>query len=216
MGRKRVKNRPAGRPAKRAKTSKLYSVTPVPSGMTVNMVYVQSVNINTGTGFGSEIFRLASIFDPAFSIGGHQPLGHDQWAQLYQRYRVIGADYEVHFVNCSDTNNPQIVGAFVSETSAVGFNNILEYAGGKLTLLQSNEKGRVTFRDTVDIAKFEGDLGSKYDKDYTAAFGTNPVRDIFLHVGGLNNTGGTQCIIEATIKITYKVRLYDKVDLTLS
>lgn len=33
-------------------------------------------------------YRLDSIFDPDEGGGGHQPMGHDQWAALYKRYRV--------------------------------------------------------------------------------------------------------------------------------
>jgi len=42
-------------------------------------------------------YRLNSIFDPQYSVGGHQPAFHDQWALLYQRYRVVGCTWVLRF-----------------------------------------------------------------------------------------------------------------------
>jgi len=39
--------------------------------------------------------RANSIFDPQYSVGGHQPRGHDQWALQYGQYLVHGLAYEV-------------------------------------------------------------------------------------------------------------------------
>jgi len=47
------------------------------------------------------IFRLNSMYDPEFGVGGHQPYGRDQMAAIYNRYKVWKCDVEitVHFAN---------------------------------------------------------------------------------------------------------------------
>jgi len=44
-------------------------------------------------------FRGNSVYDPYHAVGGHQPLGFDQLAALYQRYNVHGCRMELTCVN---------------------------------------------------------------------------------------------------------------------
>lgn len=46
-------------------------------------------------------FRTNSLNDPDLSGVGHQPLSHDQFALLYNRYRVYGMKYSCTFINTS-------------------------------------------------------------------------------------------------------------------
>ena len=63
-----------------------------PKTMTVKMRYVQEISIdpvvNTVT---TTQFLCNSIFDPWWTVGGHQPMGHDEYAALYSNYYVTAS-----------------------------------------------------------------------------------------------------------------------------
>lgn len=198
--------------------TRLYKTEPVPCGQTVTMSYVSSFSTTSAGGSGSVQFRLASIFDPDFTGAGHQPLGHDQWANFYQRYRVLKAEWEVQFINEAAANQAQCCGFVVTETSTgLPFFVLSEYPGSELALISSSEQTvSRKMKGSVNVSKYEGDLGAKYDKDYTAQFGANPVRDLFLNIGSFNCSGSGTVQTVGYIKIIYTVRLYDRIDLNAS
>lgn len=57
-----------------------------------------------------EMFEMRgnNINDPNFTAGGHQPLGHDQFAALYKRYRVIGSRCIVHLTSAGSTQGSML------------------------------------------------------------------------------------------------------------
>lgn len=50
----------------------------------------------------SKIFRGNSLYDPDFSLGGHQPTGFDQYTAFYTNYLVFGAKISVTLLNSDD------------------------------------------------------------------------------------------------------------------
>lgn len=77
------------------------------------MKYVEFI-AHSGANWVISTFQT-SAFDPKADLGGHQPFGFDQWAQFYERYKVMGIAYCVRFVNSS---TQRIVGAcFTDETN---------------------------------------------------------------------------------------------------
>jgi len=43
-------------------------------------------------------FAANGLFDPNIQVGGHQPLGFDQWALYYNHYVVLGSKITVRFI----------------------------------------------------------------------------------------------------------------------
>lgn len=63
-----------------------------PNAKTVALRYVQSFSLNPGSGVvAGQVFRMNNLFDPDYSGGGHQPMFYDNYAALYQKYRVNSA-----------------------------------------------------------------------------------------------------------------------------
>lgn len=209
--------------AKKSRTAYKVATVPrplvTPNGIVVTMPYVDCRVLSSGiTNFTYHIYRGASLFDPDFTGVGHQPLGHDQWATLYQRYRVLSSTCVAH-IQSLEANTGQDCALAVLETStgAAGFTDLAEqpYAVMKSTGALGGNSVMMT-RNCI-TKSFEGDPGAAYDKDYTADFGSNPTRDFFFHVGVRNadtnvlTNGAAICV-----RITYKVLLYDRIDLTQS
>lgn len=61
--------------------------------------YVQTVTLNSGVVSGvfgtAQTFRLNSLYDPDFAVGGHQPYGYDQMQTFFNRYLVKRALVEL-------------------------------------------------------------------------------------------------------------------------
>lgn len=47
----------------------------------------------------SRLFRLNSLYDPDLSGLGTQPVGYDQWAAFYNKYRVVSTEVEIRVEN---------------------------------------------------------------------------------------------------------------------
>lgn len=103
--RRRVMRRRAGR-SYRALTSwsarkiqnlnasgKIKALTGFPMRMTVSLPYEISSRVTSGvlTGYDT-VFKVNSIYDPEETGVGHQPRGFDQWALVYNKYRVGRVD----------------------------------------------------------------------------------------------------------------------------
>jgi len=55
----------------------------------VKLRYASNTRLTGGVSNLRELqFRLNGLFDPDFSLGGHQPMGFDEWSAFYGRYRV--------------------------------------------------------------------------------------------------------------------------------
>lgn len=81
---------------RRYSRKKLTIRKPIPFGIPqkklVKLRYVESIQLNPGTVANAfHDFSTNSIYDPNSSVGGHQPLFHDQYANLYGRYTVLGS-----------------------------------------------------------------------------------------------------------------------------
>ena len=93
--RRRKKNRYV-RSSKRRRSNR-HQVLRIPREIVPSMLYVtlpytsrHVVPLQLSNGFTQTIaMRANSAFDPLWSLGGHQPLGFDQWAALYRTYTVV-------------------------------------------------------------------------------------------------------------------------------
>lgn len=86
------------------------------------LTYVDTKTVSPGTTSIHHTFRLDSIFDPDFTGVGHQPAFHDQWANLYSKYRVIGASWHIKFQRGSDENVEHVLLGGTNAGEAVAYN----------------------------------------------------------------------------------------------
>lgn len=191
-----------------------------PAGVEVVLKYFERNNLSSAiVGVDARIYRGASVYDPDFAGIGHQPLGFDQWASIYQRYRVISC-------KCIATYHPLADGDTVipfinaTETSSV-HGNPDTYIESPFSVwgapINANGTSNKTLIMNIKTAQFEGDSGALYDKDYTADVGGNPTRDWFYHVGVMNaNFADASVDCRLATCLEYTVRFYDRIDLQRS
>lgn len=78
----------------------------MPQTHLAKLKYFDQITIDAPAGGipGRYVFRCNSAYDPDFTGLGHQPMGFDQYMNMYTRYRVIGAKISCTFV-ANDTTS---------------------------------------------------------------------------------------------------------------
>lgn len=113
--------------ARRSKYIRKAPIMSVPSGMPLQrrarLRYVDTVELNGLNGnLGVTLFRANSCFDPDFSLGGHQPLGYDEWSNLFNHYCVIGSKISCSISPASvEPEGSYITGVYLSDASTVPY-----------------------------------------------------------------------------------------------
>lgn len=88
-----------------------------PSSTYVKMRYVETFTISpVSTVLNEHLFLANGIFDPRVAVGGHQPLGHDQWATFYNKYVVYRSHCTVNFSCANNTSVPATLGIYMTST----------------------------------------------------------------------------------------------------
>lgn len=202
----------------RANVSRISAVAP--DQMIVTMRYCERINLVDGfVKFGQYKFRAGSIFDPNQTAVGHQPMGHDEWATLYQQYRVIGSSCEVLAVNADATEGAYIcIVPSEGTTSYTDISTMIEspYAVYSQSGLEAATNGTRLKNPYMTTVKFKGDKAAMFDKDFAANMGTNPVSDWYWHIGVENAKGSANHDVDLLVIIEYKVLLWDRAQLTAS
>jgi len=96
-GRKRTQKKQKRRNAGgRSQVERIRFPQGIPRFMEVTLLYAQYNTFTTAAGaIALQNFRGNSLFDPDKTGTGTQPMYFDQWATLYNRYRVLGSRIEV-------------------------------------------------------------------------------------------------------------------------
>lgn len=68
-----------------------------PDTMRVKLRYVDA-QAYTGVTPADAVYRGNSVFDPNFAAGGLQPAGFDEWALLYNTYRVMASKCKIQAI----------------------------------------------------------------------------------------------------------------------
>lgn len=194
-------------------------VTNVGDRAVTKLRYVAYGAISTASlGYGENIFRLNSLFDPDYSGAGAQPLGFDQWSAFYQRYKVLSAKCKCQFaaptslaesivsitpnlVNTIDNSGPNILAEPYSK------NSIFSTNGGWKPVLEAD----------YNIAKIFGLTKEEYgEESYTAATSGSPVNVAYLHVRVDTASGGLSGSVYYLLEVEFHVEFYQRVELELS
>lgn len=151
-----------------------------------------------GGGIGNAAsFRANSIFDPDFGVGGHQPMGHDEWSAFYTHYRVTSSKISVQSVSAGTATIPVISWVELGATSAATLDMEVAIERGRTAWKQVSAEGYGPIEPLQNQYNAQAFFGKSADNaDHKASFGANPAEDVFFHVGfqpmGTTGTTGTQ------------------------
>lgn len=166
------------------------------------------------------VYRGNSCFDPEFAIGGAQPMGFDQWAAFYRRYRVKGI--KVILQGAADAAINAGMGIAIMNTSSnlTDRDNAIEQRYGVNKLLGSDSSHGVdTLEYYIPTHVIRGgprDL-VQYEQDLTALVNTNPAQQFFVHTYAYGvGASGNSFEVNLDTKLIYYVEFYDRESLPQS
>jgi len=167
-------------------------------------------------------FHINSIFDPNLTGTGHQPLGHDQFSSLYNKYRVYGMKYRITFTN-RDTNDHAEV-AVILRPNASAHLNMETVRESPLCVFKAtlgtmgSGQGIRTCTGYASVSRIRGI--SKYvmrgENDYSAIIGYNPQIMPTLQVYLQNPITTNAVIVDMRVDFQYYVEFFDRKLLTQS
>jgi hypothetical protein len=149
----------------------------VPSGMPTQRLaklrYVDIFNITCTTGtLNSYIFRANGCFDPNQSSTGHQPLGFDQWALLFNHYVVLGSRITVTATPADLTGqSPGHVGNYLTDGKST------PYSTSRMFIEARKGTVRAIVPRQAKAARFSNKFSAK------GFFGVTDVKDNITHLG---------------------------------
>jgi len=191
---------------------------PVPPSVKVKLRY-SATYASTGAALDRR-FSLNSIFSPEASGGGHQPLGRDQYATFYNRYRVNTCRVTVQgSVDGLVSIGPALV-TVLADNANSGFTDPFlagEQQGAVAKIVP--ETHRYWFRKTYDCAKVTGVTKAAYlDDRFQALMSTNPAEAIIFHVIDSTVAGGNLAAghFKYTVTMDFDVTMFDPLALAQS
>jgi hypothetical protein len=146
---------------------------------------------NNGAFIWSIRFRMNSVFDPDPSVFSGGTLAYfQQYANLYNRYRVIKFSYQITAAN--NMTEP-VIFTICPTKDDVGSNyanliDLAEQGHGKTQLLAAQGGlNRTTFRGTLDLEKFAGFPGYLVDDTTSARVNADPALLWYMNIGCQSN-----------------------------
>ncbi len=173
----------------------------------------------------SNVYRVNSLFDPDYSGTGTQPVGFDNWALLYGRYRVDAIDYEVCFVPGNATAQ-LIVAVVQNNLTAISTTDGL-YAGasnpfGSARLITGYTGGygnTAPIVGHIELHELSGLTKTEYEADdrFQALVSTNPTETMGLLIAnGAAGSAASSAICAYSVRLRYHVTFFDRDALPVS
>lgn len=162
----------------------------VPSGMPTTRIaklrYCDTFALTSTSGvLISRVFGCNNIFDPDVTGGGHQPMGHDTWATLYNHYTVIGSKMMISVAPSSGNNSPGMVGIYITDGAAVPYTSAAEFREARKGGMRSMDPNQKTVRMAAKFSpkKFFNITDMKDNTTRVgAAIGANPLEQAYYNI----------------------------------
>lgn len=157
---------------------------------------------------GVHQFHTNGIFDPDITSGGHQPLGHDQWASLYSRYRVLGFSVRLTGVSLTAATMTHF-GIYVSNSGTIPTSlcTIVEQPFVKFKRLTNQNSQNISLY--MPSYRALGVTKSQYmnESNFGSTFGDDPVASGRINIFWQNVDENTSTGHNMTVEIMYYVML---------
>jgi len=218
--RRRFKRRyPLRRRFKRGttKTTKVRQLS-FPDKVLVRLPYAFNSQLQSVVPWQDTVWNINSLFDPEETYIGHQPRGFDQWATIYNRYRVYAISGSIvlrqraaHGISA----NLVFTNSSTPLTSA-GIPTELVRSGMPKVTSSNQPPIRINFRKSLPAIAGVSPSVYKSDDRYQALTSANPAEVICMHQFVKSLDGATLLDYEYEIKMVYHTEFFDKNNLPLS
>ena len=164
-----------------------------PDHKKVRLRYCSSLTLDAQ---GTSTLSVASIcangmYDPELSLGGHQPMGFDQWMEVYNHYTVTEAVITVRWVPIAATSVvPGVFGVLLDDDAVVpyptDYHSMVESGRCRYAtygLVEGVGTGKhPQVRKYFNARKFFGSRFIQGDLKYAGNITKNPDENVYFHV----------------------------------
>jgi hypothetical protein len=188
--------------------------------MKLKYVTVIPLTTITTTGAFSYVWRGNSVFDPDFTSSGGQPTNYDDWAGMYNQYRVWGSTFSVKPITTLSGTEPTLyavgprhISSSITFASQSDF--ISEpYVKANATSIYRSGAPDSHFFCSMSTPKFQGLTHDEFKgrDDLTALVSANPTEVWFWHWSVTNIDPTVTSEIGGLVEIVYDVEFFDRVD----
>lgn len=219
--RRRYKKKKGGRRRRYAVTNVVRQPQVVANSQIVKFRYSDYVSLNAGTNdLAVDAWSCTSLTDPYPALGGHQPLGFDQWMSFYHKYVVVGAKITAY----ADVYSTAAADAIcllgkVSETQdgvATSVDQAIEQRKSKWKFLTSRQGSRSagSIQLFYSPKKFLGINSIRDQGNLRGTINDDPTRQCYFNiaVGGIN-TSDNPTAVNVRVVIEYTALLTEPKDL---
>lgn len=205
-------------------SNRVSSKNTFPPSMRRTVKYCEMITVTSGNQVlgGMQAYVINSIYDPNLSGGGHQPYGHDTYATLYNKYRVLGVRAMLVFTTPGGAHDMVCVSAPSSNTSSSmsGLNlwQVQEWPQSKCGILPAGGERKCVLQSTFDNATVAGVKKAAYmaGDEYEATIGSSPSKALYLSfaVGCVDGQDAQSCVCQ--VYLEYDVLFFDRTTLGYS
>ncbi len=186
----------------------------------VVLKYVDNFSATIASTAGTQqTMNLNSIFDPDRTGVGHQPLYYDQYAALYNRYRVLKVHWKIVFGNTTGTFNTVVLPVNGLISSAVAgsatYATACEQPRAIFKLVAGNGGIPVTYEGNINLNNLNGCTVTEYlgDDRFEAQIGASPTEIMTLAIGIYNPTVAS-ILVNFTVEMHFYVDLHDIISIS--
>ncbi len=182
--------------------------TPWPTRTVTRLDYTDQFDIVCTSGVLSVYtFNSNGLYDPDQTGTGHQPLGFDQYAAQYNRYRVLKMDYQVTFGNPAVSYSSfRCTVAHVNGSTVPSSPAMFEIPYSKQGVVGTYGNA-LTLRGSFNLTKLNADPAKyRIDDRYSALVTGNPTEVMYCHLAIMPNASAT---LRVHVKFVYHVEFYD-------
>jgi hypothetical protein len=189
---------------------------PLSTSLRTTLRYGESHQLTVAAGVVQQyVYNLNSIFDPNRTGAGHQPMGYDQLAPFFNRYRVNSCTYTIRVLGGGLASYPAVMVAVPSNntTAYVGTAEAIENPLSDFRMCGTYYTADVIHRK-VDLAQFNGVSSAAYvaGQNFEAAIGGSPTETMVLTIV-TDNQGGAANVLAYAMLLEYDVTFFDPIQL---
>lgn len=176
--------------------------------------FVEGKLLLSGASANTISFRGNGAYDPEFGIGGHSPMGYDQWAQLYQNYRVHKS--AINFT-ISSTTVPVNISVTPSTTANIPPSTSIarEYPYNRYLTIAGTSQGCVSVKHAMMTKNVFGLKSIKYEDNCSSLVGGLPT-DQWFWTTNISSYNGGVSTTSCNIQLVYWMEFFNRVELTQS
>jgi len=184
-----------------------------PQRMVGKLVYYTTGQLYSEVGlYQTQLMNLNSLYDPDRSGIGHQPLGRDQWATWYNRYRVFKVDYVIEFNNLDDSQAATV--AVINQNGIPTYTDTsaFEQPGAFVTSVAPvSGMSKKVVKGSVYLPRLNGKTPGAYkaNDDTQAQMGANPAEVLTQAIVCAPVIAASPLNVGYTIKYVYHCEMFD-------